>query len=294
MLLLENLKKTIQKIAEVLKLKADKTDIVQSDWAQTDVNNKAFIRNKPVVIGGENDLPYNVIFGGVELDSMFWEKTPNVEVNKYDYTSSHFTIDPNQKVTFKYKDNLFYAYRFPHIPTKCKVYIRATVSEGIILECMGERVSNSGLIDLIFFEDVTIRNDFYFSFHNTTNNLKGVQFHAISVALLENKSYTTINDKYFIRNTEKNNSIQRSLCSNVLYTEPNSTYINVSDTWTWGAYPEYFTQFHTVMVPGCKVLFHPNVNLTAPDGFEISGVGSYGILIKNREKFILRINKVQP
>lgn len=47
MTFLENLKETIKKIAQVLKTKADKTEIVQSDWAQTDINDKAFIKNKP-------------------------------------------------------------------------------------------------------------------------------------------------------------------------------------------------------------------------------------------------------
>lgn len=293
MLLLENLKKTIQKIAEVLKLKADKSEIVQSDWAQTDVNNKAFIRNKPVVLGGEPDFVNNVLVGGVELDSMIWEKTPNVEVTKYAYTSSLFYIDPNQIVSFKYKDTATFSYRFPIYPTKCRVYIRARTPEGVLLESMGEQIRSNGLSDLIFNKVVTIRNDFSFSFHNTSNTKKWVQIHDISVSPLENKSYTTINDKSFIRNTEKYVSPQVSLCGNVIYTEPETTYINIRD-YSITYYPEYFTQYHTVVVPGCKVVFHSNVNLTAPDGFEISGVGSYGILIKNREKFILRINKVQP
>lgn len=47
MTFLENIKETIKKIAQVLKTKADKTDIVQSDWAQTDLNDKSFIKNKP-------------------------------------------------------------------------------------------------------------------------------------------------------------------------------------------------------------------------------------------------------
>ena len=76
--MIESIKSVLSRIASILKTKADKSEIVQSDWAQTDINNKSFIRNKPVIQNRPRDFTYDYSRGFNSLDPEYWEVLKDV------------------------------------------------------------------------------------------------------------------------------------------------------------------------------------------------------------------------
>ena len=69
--MINSIKLVLSRIAAILKTKADKSQVVQSDWAQTSLTDMSFIKNKPEMPKSTR-LHYNPILGLPKLDPQYW------------------------------------------------------------------------------------------------------------------------------------------------------------------------------------------------------------------------------
>jgi hypothetical protein len=282
MTFLENIKETIKKIAQVLKTKADKTEIVQSDWAQTDINDKSFIKNKPDT-SSRYPITFNNLLESVkDLDSNYWT------------LSGAESIEGQLKIPPKTKATLYY--NLSKLP----------IVGNVDLSKLRVRLNYSGFQGVIFkFRDVTSnQEDFFmeadldlsiptgwtkgliFEFENTTTGTRFLSLYEISVFSYDPTVVTT---RAFTRNTvEKQKSTDPSKdYQHITYSEA-GTYIYSTNNLTL---PDYFTTFHYVMSDGVSVTFDGHPNLFSPEGRVLNKRGSYAVLVKAKDRFILRINK---
>lgn len=297
MLLLENLKKTIQNIAEVLKLKADKTDIVQSDWAQTDVNNKAFIKNKPA-IGGVSGFSYNFLKDDLELDSKYWKITPpTTKVLTEDNEGISIYVPTGQWVTLEYIMSNFEINRSINFPFKLVIIMKAVLGRVKVRETESFTSSYTDYTDFVFplslsFGDGSFSKGIKIELYNGENSDKWIPIKSIAVVSEKIEYPLPISNLRRVRNAApKSPHTNVSNYSNVLYTEPNNYFQPIENT----NLPDYYVQHHFITTSGCNVKFNPSSKLTAPDGLELKGLGSYAIVVKTGDKYLLRIHNVtQP
>lgn len=311
MLLLENLKKTIQKIAEVLKLKADKTDIVQSDWAQTDVNNKAFIRNKPTISQSGANIYYNIVKGNFDLDKNYWTITGDISFKRFSnaIVSTEYFVSPMGTITYKYKGSLIpRGYTQQNAPSSYLAKFSCVLPAGDYYYSIFGRNErhHTENTQTLYTEDISVNPhsfDFSIRIRSSYNFNNTFPVGNISLYPLENNLY--INNDYLVSNTlnitlNTNDISFGSLFTYSTYDSNNNLYrvlLGGSDNnvLRLDSYLERLPEniiLELYLLGDSRVTFQGSNIKSSPEGLILKKQGSYATIIKFGTNFIIRINNV--
>lgn len=311
MLLLENLKKTIQKIAEVLKLKADKTDIVQSDWAQTDVNNKAFIRNKPTISQSGANIYYNIVKGNFDLDKKYWEVTGDINYKRFSNSivSTEYFVFPMGTITYTYKGFLIpRGYTQHNAPSRYLAKFSCVLPPGDYYFSIsgGSEIHHTESTYTLYTKDIEVnRQTFILSIKIRSNYNFNNTFPVGNISLypLENNLY--INNDSFISNTINITLNASELSIGQLFSystfDSNSYLYRVllegSNTGSikLDSYIDQLPEniiLELYLLGDSKFTFQGSNIKASPEGLILKKQGSYATIIKFGNNFIIRINNV--
>nr|DAF55108.1 MAG TPA: hypothetical protein [Siphoviridae sp. ctDOT22] len=303
MLLLENLKKTIQKIAEVLKLKADKTDIVQSDWAQTDVNNKAFIRNKPNITDLTKSTYINLFNSPDDLSSSFWKVSGDITRSELHNHGVNFTITPYGSLIIEYK----YGYRdlgesrlLLGMPPGEYNY---RVSGDNIWRTCDIRSSSWEFSKSLIVNDTTFPAGYTFKLEikSTYQYYLGFQLSYLILYQVNSGRNVTLMPRFMNARRISYSSITNNLSDAVIYNTnstidiipnlyldyPQSITINLDSNTNL---PEYLSVKIFMATDGGQITFiSPNIK-SAPEGLVMNKLGAYSVILKVGNSYIVRIH----
>ena len=288
MTFLENIKETIKKIAQVLKTKADKTDIVQSDWAQTDVNHKAYIKNKPSQEAYSRTFK-NLIKSVNEFDSHYWYVEGDGSVKE-----GNLYLPPNSLTKLRYKTSNI---RIPagidagtdfffliEVEAWKDVSVKFRDQEKTLTNDSWTNITLKGHVDLGFVTGGWVKG-FEIEIRNNSNRNGYISFREIALYTWAVPTFLTEKVQNTTPKPPNMNPLD-TLIQNIVYDLPQSYIFSTSDPNT----PDYFTSFHYIMADGAKVTFEANSNMIAPEGITMTKKGAYAIFVKAKDKYILRIN----
>lgn len=303
MLLLENLKKTIQKIAEVLKLKADKTDIVQSDWAQTDVNNKAFIRNKPNITDLTKSTYINLFNCTDDFSSRFWKLSGDIHRSELHDHGLYFTITPYGSLVIESK------YGFRDLG-ECRLII------GMYPGSYNYRVSGDNTWRVcdnqhnsweysrsLLINDSTFPAGYTFKLEikSTYQYYLGFQLSYLILYQVNSGKNVTLMPRFMNARRISYSSTNTSLSDAVIY-NTNSTidiipnlYLDYPQSITLNLdsstdLPEYLSVNIFMATEGGQITFTSQNIKSAPEGIVMKKLGSYAVILKVGNSYIVRIH----
>lgn len=305
MLLLENLKKTIQKIAEVLKLKADKTDIVQSDWAQTDVNNKAFIRNKPNITELTKSTYINLFNSPDDLSSSYWNVSGNITRKELHNHGMYFTISPSGSLIIESK----YSYRDLG---ECRLLIgmhpgeyNYKVSGDDVWRVCDNRHSSWEFSKSLVVNNITFPAGYSFKLEikSTYQYYLGFQLSYLILYQVNTGRNVTLMPRFMNARRISYSSISSSLSDAVIF-NTNSTldiipnlYLDYPQSITFNLdlsaadlFPEYLSVNIFMATEGGQITFTSQNIKSAPEGLVMNKLGAYAVILKVGNSYIVRIH----
>lgn len=306
MLLLENLKKTIQKIAEVLKLKADKTDIVQSDWAQTDVNNKAFIRNKPNITDLTKSTYINLLHSTDDLSSSFWKVSGNITRREIRGSNAEIIIPPHGSIVIESTES------FRNLG-ECRLILKMTggdynykisgdanwnpsPSQASIWEYNRSLVIDNSTYPAGYGIKIEIQSkyQYYLSFQLYSSILYQVNAgkNVTLMPTFTNALKLAPDSTYQIKLTNAiflNSNVQYEIIPNLYLDLP----INVTfllDQFPGDILPDFMSIKVFLATDGGQITFDSHNIKSAPEGLVMKKLGSYAVILKVGKSYIVRIN----
>ena len=306
MLLLENLKKTIQKIAEVLKLKADKADIVQSDWAQTDVNNKAFIRNKPNITDLTKSTYINLLKSTDDLSNNFWKISGNTTRSNLINWGLEFTLPPYGNLVVESKESYRdlgecrLILRMPGGNYNYKISGENTWSQSQYITSSWEYSRSLNINNNTFPSGFSLKIEiqstyqYYSSFQLSSAVLYQVNAGS-NVTLMPNflNARKLVTDSSFqVRLSSAvllNSNRKYEIIPNLYLEDP----LNVNfllEQYSGEILPEYLCIKVFLATDGGQITFSSHNIKSAPEGLVMKKIGSYAVILKIGNSYIVRIN----